>query len=608
MCVFQKKRAHLPSFFMFIAIVLILVLSILIHDYVYWFFSISIIFLLALYFLGKKIFLNPLTLLAGIFIFLLIFNMIFIRPVNNAEAAYLIWLFAGSFLLFSYGDEKFIKNTFSYLIVIFIFLSIWGLIQYITGYGVLVSMGGRANAIFVTPNTFSASINSLLLPLIVLFLLGKSNKYLFPSILILFAAFLATKSRGGWIAFMSGFIFIFLLIKVLCIKLDRKRLKSLLLGLTIVFVLYSVVDISGYGRLDKESSFDEAIGELARLNDGMSSMSNRIQLFDIAWRRIKEKPFLGYGFHTYQHYRLSDQKVPFIAVPARFVHNDYLQLFMELGVLGFVLPIAFFMISLFYLWKLSDNVAKEDKILMFAIMIGLTSLYVHALVDFIFYTPFLLMMIACSLGLFNETLNKYHKNISTITIPTSLVNFNVLKSLVGVCVVFLLFQAAISQLTYDNALKKIEHLDVQDALVYYELARRFAPYEPDYYWHEGAVLMNAVKARQHKPSAERAEELFSKGMDVSPYTTNNRLARAELHRDYGHLLTNPEDLNIVLSWNKQALHWRPKDPIVRAEYLKTLNVMGKFGEASRLLNDYLLESPESESLDEVKRVLQKTVK
>ncbi len=601
---FEIKRAYWPSFFMFVVIVLALLLSIDIFNYMLWFLSVSILFFLSLYYINKQIKFNPLTFLVAMFILLLIVSMVFIRPVENAEANYLIWLFAGGFLLFTYANKKFIRHTFYSLIGIFALLSVWGLIQYTTGAAYLINMGHRANSIFVTPNTFAASINIILLPTIVLYLLYvKNSRLLLCSLLILFSALLVTQSRGGWIAFISSMILISILLKVLSVKFDRLRLKNIIIGLTIVFVAYSVTNHFEHNNLNSKKSINSEINYLIRSESLVSTMSQRLELYDIAWQRIKQKPLLGYGLHTYQYYKSQAHKGSSVTDITRYVHNDYLQLWMETGVAGLLLFIALFLVLLYLLLKLSNKVSDKEKLLMLAIITSVTSFYVHALVDFIFYTPFLLLIFACSLGLFNQIVNKYF-NMKEISLSLRYIRLNLLKLLSGLIIIFILAQPAIAQLVYKEAIRRTDHLDIVGALPYFELARRFAPNEPEYYWYEGAIFMNAVKSSRHKPSAKFVDELFEKGMAVSPYDVKNRLARSELHRDYGDVLDKPEDLNTVLSWNEEALYWQPNDDVVRSEYLKTLMAMGNFNGANSLLERYIFQSPDSEKLREIKEILQ----
>ncbi len=608
MAALEGKRACWPSFFMGIAVLLVLLLSIFIYDYVYWFVSVSIIFLLALYFFQKKIVLNPLSIFVTIFVILLILNNEFIRPIFNSEATYLLSLFAGSFILFSHADKNFLRHIIFFLVGVFLLLSIWGAVQYTTGYGVLISMGGRANSIFVTPNTFAAAINSILLPLIVFFLFGKNRQYLLATILILFAAFLITKSRGGWGALFYSLIFIALLLKVLKISVSRKRINKLLLGMLLVFTTYSGVDLVEYDRYKGDFSFSDNYGQLIRY-DGSGTisrgMSARFLLYDVAWQLLKQKPFFGHGFHTYQYYQLRDHKSYIVVGQSRMAHNDYLQLGMELGLLGPLLLIMLFITPVFFLWNHRSIISNEDRMYMLALIASLASLYAHALVDFIIYVPFLLLMIALNLGICNQLVNKYFGNTKVIDFPDKYIRLKLVKSLAGVLMLCILAQPAIAQTAYKKAMVEAKKMKFQSAIRYFGIARRFASYEPLYYWHEGAILVTAIKVEPNRELARRADKLFSVGMSKSPFYVRNKLAGAELHREYGHLIPKPEDLEVVLSWLEHAIYWRPYDPVVQSEYLKILLEKEEYEKARNLLRIYVLQDKSHKIIFEENKIYEK---
>jgi O-antigen ligase len=584
---------------MSIAIVMALIISI-INGYIFWCVSTSFLLLLSLYFLEKKVCINLLSVVIYSFLLLLTLNLIFIRPINNADAGYLIWFLVSGYVLFLFASKHFIKNTFYLLVGVMLILSIWGNIQYLTGYGYLVEVGNRANAIFFTPNSFAASINIILLPLIILYLLGKEKKYLLTSILILFSALLVTQSRGGWVSFLSSLIFISILMKVLSVNFNPINFKKLVIGLCLVLTIYGVIEFSEFNLMNKSKNIND--GNLIRSETIVSTLSHRWELYRIAWQNIKEKPLVGHGFHTYQYFQMRDQKPPHLGNVTRFAHNDYLQLWMEAGVLGVILFVTIFIVLIHSLVVCVKKISRNDTCILISVIAGIGSFYVHALVDFVFYTPFILLMFASSLGVFNRIVSKYQKS-HVLNIYSKHMNFNLMKSLMALIGISLLSQPAIAHLSYDEAVRRTHRLDFEGALPYYELARRFAIYEPGYYWYEGAVWMNAVRAGEYKESAILADELFSRGMEASPFAVNNRLARAELHRDYGYLLDKQASLETVLSWNEQALVWRPNDPLVRMEHLKTLVAIGNIDRVNQLVDIYIQESPDSQNLIEFKESL-----
>jgi len=586
-----------------IALVLILALSLFIHNYTIWFISISILVLLSFFYAKEKITVNGLSVFIACFILLLFFNIKFISVVTDAEAFYLAFLFFTVFILATYAPEQFIKNVFYIVSAIFIVISLWGLIQYLSGHGFFVKVGRRANAIFYTPNTYAASINLFLLPLIIFYILGKMPRYLLGIIILLFSSLLVSQSRGGWVAFISSLVFISIFIKLLNFNLNKKRIKKLLLSFALICICYTAIEQTEIKHKTDEVSFSRNIENLIRSNTVVSTMSHRFMLFDIAWQQIKEAPILGKGFHTYQYYQQRDQQEPFIGGRTRYAHNDYLQLWMELGLAGVALFGGLFLAMIYYLLRLSTRISQNELVKLTAILAGVSSLYVHALVDFMFYVPFILLLYAFYLGLFNQILNKHNHNFYEMKLSSNYFNFVFLKVVLALLIVLSLSKPAIAQLYYNNAIKNANSLNVEVALKRFSLARQFAPDNSDYYWYEGALLMNAVKVKQHVPSAIRADVLFSKGMAIDPYDVKNKLARAELHRDHANLLAESASLDTILEWNKGALYWKPNDAIVQSEYLKTLLAMQKNELVGALLNKYLSINPDSEALQEINSLL-----
>ncbi len=591
---------------MSIVLQLVLALSLFVHNYTIWFVSLSILVLLSFFYAKEKITVNGLSVFIVCFISIFFLNIKFISPIVDAEAFYLTFLFFIVFILATYAREQFIKNVFYILSVIFIVISLWGLMQYISGYGFLVKIGHRANAVFYTPNTYAASINLFLLPLILFYVLGKTQRYYFSIILLLFSGLLVSQSRGGWVAFISSLFFISIFIKPLNINLNKKRIKKLLIGFTLIFICYAVIEQNKLEyKINKtdETALSQNIENLIRSDTIASTMSHRFMLFDIAWQQIKEAPILGKGFHTYQYYQQRDQKAPFTGNQTRYAHNDYLQLWMELGIAGVALFVGLFLVMIYYLLRLSTRIKQDELVKLMAILTGVTSLYVHALVDFMFYVPFILLLYAFYLGLFNQIINEYHQHAYQIKLTSNYFKFDFLKVVLVFIIVLFLSKPAIAQLYYHNAIKHANNLNIEIALKRFSIARQFAPNNSNYYWYEGALLMNAVKVKQHVPSAKRADALFIKGMDLDPYDVRNKLARAELHREYANLLDKPASLETIAEWNKDALYWKPHDAIVQSEYLKTLLAMGKNGFVEALLNKYLSINANSEALQEINTLL-----
>lgn len=604
-----KSRAIWPSFFVLVSLAFALAVSIL-NGYVFWFIALGFLLLVAIYCSTEPFKLHVLSLALAAFVVLLYLNYLFIRPVGNAEALYLPSFLLLGFLLTHLSCGKLVASISRLIILMTCGLALWGLLQYFLDWGYIIKLGNRANAVFYTPNSFAAAINIVLLPTIALYAAGKKHNVLFYCVLLLFFALLASGSRGGYVAFATSIVGISVLGRLVGLQLNTLNVKKLAGGMILVFVVFNITDyfdlhVTGKShKLGRDYSISENIEELARSRGVVSSLSHRFMLYDIAWQEIKKNPLTGKGFHTFRYYQLRDQSGDAIGNATRFVHNDYLQLWFEVGILGLVLFCAFPLIILLSMLKYHSRLATDEKAGLLAIMGGLLTFHVHALVDFLIYVPYLLLIYGLLLGLAQRVICKQDERCISIGMHNPYIGKRTIRLLVLILLLYLWSLPAIAQLAYDEAIERTRKLDIEGAIPLYEMARRLAPYETGYYWFEGTIWMNAARSGDYKESAALADRLFKRGM-LNPFDVRNSLARAELHREFGYLLEQKAALTEIEKWNEQALYWRPNDPLARSEYLKTLMAMGKYQQVSNLLEEYLREMPDNDNLLQFKADLEK---
>ena len=268
---------------------------------------------------------------------------------------------------------------------------------------------------------------------------------------------------------------------------------------------------------------------------------------------------------------------------------------METGILGLLLFLSIPIIIIVMLFRIWKKITIIDKSIMLALTTGLVGFYVQALVDFLFYIPFLLMIYGCYLGYINQLFNKYPGGLFQyqLEFPDLKVRPVIIKSLVGLIVISYLSQAAIAQLAFDQANRNKNRLNLEPALKAYELARRFAPYESSYYLVEGDIWYHAAKATGKAELAQRADMLFKQGIEANPYKVANLFWRAMLHRDMPELLSNAVSQEKILKWLQHVLYWSPNNEQVQSEYVRTFVLMGQYEKARQLLSAYLVRKPNS---------------
>ena len=117
------------------------------------------------------------------------------------------------------------------------------------------------------------------------------------------------------------------------------------------------------------------------------SGGTRLDIDRDALRMFARKPILGWGLGVFP-----DVYPQFRSFPTNFfineAHNDYLQLLVEMGGLGFAT-------MLWFLWALYRNAARKLKnwsedtngAIALAAMLGVTGILIHSLVDFNLQIP-----------------------------------------------------------------------------------------------------------------------------------------------------------------------------------------------------------------------------
>lgn len=215
------------------------------------------------------------------------------------------------------------------------------------------------------------------------------------SLIVGTAALLLCGARGGWIAFFAG-----VAASTSILKWPAERIRVLALGLILVILVTFVALPSPINRYDTTSL--RKISELAvppandSPNPAQGGVAWRIMVWDIGSRMGKERPLFGWGFGSFNVLYL-DRLADFLNVPERqkyaplaeqgidYVHNDYLQTWIEMGLIGLA-PFVWFIISL-----ITDGFARvkrmagEDRWISGALLAGCTASLVEGLVSFPFY-------------------------------------------------------------------------------------------------------------------------------------------------------------------------------------------------------------------------------
>lgn len=225
---------------------------------------------------------------------------------------------------------------------------------------------------YVNSNHY-AGLMEMLVPIPVMLCVGhllKGEKRVFAGFC---AALMATtiflsSSRGGMLAFL------FEMALFAALALAKRRNLRLLIGFSAVgVVILALLIVVGNARV---------LGRLGDLSPGI-----RLDITKDCWRMFLQRPLLGWGLGTfptvYPGYR-SFYTNEFV----NEAHNDYAQLLVESGVLGFGVMVWF--LALLYRRGLPTSRRWEfkwDGALSLAALLGCSGIVVHSFVDFNLQIP-----------------------------------------------------------------------------------------------------------------------------------------------------------------------------------------------------------------------------
>jgi len=198
--------------------------------------------------------------------------------------------------------------------------------------------GNRASGTFVCPNHLAGYLEiifplALVVCLYARFVMGV-RLFIGYSFFVMIMAWILTFSRGGWLAGTSalGFFFVTLFVRD---NNNKNHFKPILFIVTLLVglaIIASIVKPIQQRVLSMTPTSDESVG-------------TRLDIWVDAIKMIKEKPVFGYGpgafvwhYPKYKHYSLR-RKIT-------YTHNDYLNLLVDYGMVGFSIVLAFFLMHL----------------------------------------------------------------------------------------------------------------------------------------------------------------------------------------------------------------------------------------------------------------------
>ncbi|MEA2016064.1 MAG: O-antigen ligase family protein, partial [Actinomycetota bacterium] len=322
----------------------------------------------------------------------------------------------------------------------------------------------------------------------------KKNKMVYFLLLsILYTTLMICQSRGIWISISLTIILAFyIIIKFKLIKIFKENKKWLVL-LLVTFLIITII-YSTDNPLNK-SAITVPQRALSTFDEQDPSINTRLLIWKTALEMIKDRPIFGLGVGTFKMNYLIYQadflkNNPYYiqySGKAREAHNEYLQMWAEIGIIG--LGIFIGVILMFYslmIDYLKRNDSDKEKIIVFGLVLGINCFLIHCLFTFPLHVPALGVTFFTMVGLaviYTRKINLDKTGSDNGKKEIKLKN----KGIKIALTVFLLFfmiwainlvavRPYIAEIQYFNGMRHNVDGNYKEALTYFEQAASLYPY------------------------------------------------------------------------------------------------------------------------------------
>lgn len=474
-------------------------------------------------------------------------------PYTAAGIFHPLFLVAG-FLLTRSGGTRSRANIFAVLTVAAVVLAAWALWQVATGQG-------RAHAHFETPNTLAALFNLLLAPALFFMAYRRPDRWLALSSILLAAGLVTTLSRGAMISLAAGIAAALVLFRVRPQRAQALRVCAVLACGTLI----GVVALSMPRWLHEQSQAPAQVTDIATTFGG--SATSRAELYRLALSHVVEHPLLGAGylqFHSLVEAHRAELPSYGTENITYFVHNDYLQTLMELGVPG-ALGLLAIVVLPFWLAKKS-GLPKDDRLPLFAALSGMAAMAIHGLGDFPFYVPACLFVFGALLGEVDVRLTHARFAFSS----NQWLRLARVPVLAVLAIVLALPPLAELAAAYGD--RRWQSGKAESAAFGLELARRLQPRDWRYHWYAGQFWYAQALAGNRR-AADLADEAFAAAVARNRHEPRPLLARLATQMRFAASLGQPQPPAVLRSWADEALALAPLNPGVRRDYVAAVELL-----------------------------------
>lgn len=445
--------------------------------------------------------------------------------------------------------------------------------------------GEPPRATFINIHSFAALMMLIALSLGGYFLIawqqGSAPRVLYALGACLFVLYFTIASTGGRGTTLSIALSLTLFAILARRAVDRRGLFTLI---GIVVGSYAAANLWLHGGVEDR---------MATLADPASAAFPRLLIWRGSWELLQQHPLWGIGLGTY-YLAWPPFRDPTDATLGFFVHNDYLQIWIEAGLPALLLLLAAFASVAFLLLRLlrhahTPAVLRLEALGLFA---GLLAVAAHSFLDFNLYILSISVTAGLVLGRFHECVTQVIRPRTRTILPTRAVRRPAYRLIVALVALFPLsyFVAfGLSDYLYKRGYDEAAAGELIEADNSFTWAERLLPRDDkvltmhaDLYRH----VMNRIPqadSRERRALYETALALLDEAQSADPYRALVHVVRGRILKD-NPTLTGGDWRPRVESEFIKAIKLNPRFFAPRMEYAQLLLEDGRPREAYRIVD------------------------
>ncbi|UOQ46648.1 O-antigen ligase family protein [Gracilibacillus caseinilyticus] len=155
-------------------------------------------------------------------------------------------------------------------------------------------------------------------------------------------------------------------------SIRKQRHRLLLPGISLLLIVLLVTDLSKQGFVYQHLpvNFQEKVASIS----SSSTAQERLLMYEDVLTASMDSPLFGRGGNAWESIYRNYQQVPY---QAKKIHNEYLEMIIDIGYIGFVLITTIFIFLIMEIWR-----KRHQDPLHIAALLSLLVIFSHSLVDF----------------------------------------------------------------------------------------------------------------------------------------------------------------------------------------------------------------------------------